>query len=144
MYIPAIHIMLFKEEFLKCPSLICDGNNLILVRIFYSLRLHLCFIFFYFFRVIVTLKYSRFEGGITFFPPRMNTVLGVTWLSLLALLAPCLIFTFLWVKTQLLFLNLSFVRPTKAIRQILHTLTFISMRTASCSQLEHYFRSASY
>ena len=33
MYIPAKHIMFFKEEGLKFPSIICRGSNLILVRV---------------------------------------------------------------------------------------------------------------
>ena len=47
-------------------------------------------------------------------------------------------------QNPILFLNLSSVRLTKTICQILHTLTSTRMRTALCSQLEHYFRSASY
>ena len=47
------------------------------------------------FRVVVALRSSRWEGDLTSSHPRMNTVLGVTCLSLLTLLAPRFIFIFL-------------------------------------------------
>ena len=78
--------MFFKEECLKCPWFICGGSNLILVRAFYSSRMHLCFIFLIL-RVVVALRESWCEGDITSFPPRINTDLGVTCLSSSALLA---------------------------------------------------------
>ena len=41
-----------------------------------------------FVRVVVALRYSRFEGDLTFFPPRMNTVLGVTCFVITNLAGP--------------------------------------------------------
>ena len=97
-----------------------------------------------FVRVVVALRYSRFEGDLTFSPPRMNTVLGVTCFVITNLAGLLGLFSHSCEQNPILFLNLSFVRPMKTIRQILHILTFTRMRTALCSQLEHYFRSPSY
>ena len=44
-------------------------------------------IHFLFLRVVVALRFSRYEGDVTSFPPRINTVLGVLVFSSLCLFA---------------------------------------------------------
>ena len=81
-------------------------------------------IHFIFLRVIVALRSSRCEGAITSFPHRINTVLGVTCLSSLTLLA---FFAYVHtlvrkkiknkIKSNSAF-NLFFARPTKTMIRI--------------------------
>ena len=75
------YIQFFKEACLKCPWLICG------VRAFYSSRMHFMF-HFLFLQVVVALRHSRHEGDVTFSPPRINTVLGVTCFVILDLTGP--------------------------------------------------------
>ena len=58
-----------------------------------------------FVRVVVALRYSRFEGDLTFSPPRMNTVLGVTFFVITNVVNPLVYFHILVSKTQFCFLT---------------------------------------
>ena len=53
-------------EFLKCPWLTCGGSNLIEVRVF-LFPMDAFMIHFLFLRVVVALRFSRYEGDVTQF-----------------------------------------------------------------------------
>ena len=88
---------------------------------FSAITIH--FLFVLFLRVVIALRYSRCEGDLTSFPPRMNTVLGVTCLSSLTLLAPFAYFHILVSKTQFSFLT-SLLRD---LRRLSSDLTYFNI-----------------
>ena len=108
-------------------------------RGFYAIMIH-------FLVLRVALSSSRWEGDLTFFPPRMNTVLGVTCLSLLALLASLAYFHILVSKTQSCSL-ISFSRNLWGLHHVpnlnttldLHPININSSQKFSINLVSSYF-----
>ena len=124
---------------LECPQfpwLICSRSSLMAARVFFFLMdafmIHSLFLW-----VEIALTYSRCEGDVTSFPPRINTILGVTCLSSLALLALFAYVHTLVSESPILLLtsyspNLWSEHTYFNIYKITHSLIFIRMRFALC------------
>ena len=92
---------------------------------------HRCIFIFYFFMSCKALRSSWWEGDITSFPPRMKTVLSVTFFSSLTLLPPLAYFHILVSKTQFYFLT-SLLRD---LRRLSSDLTYFKIYKKEDSQL---------
>ena len=140
MYTFVVHIMFFTVMImLECPQfpwLICSRRSLMVVRVFFFL-MDAFMIHFLFLRVGNALRSSSCEGDVTSFPPRINTVLGVTCLSSLALLALFAYVHTLVSESPILLLtsyspNLWSEHAYFNIYKITHSLIFTRMRFALC------------